>query len=193
MVFCEDVRTSGVPIQVLQISSTILYCDRKFFEIDKTYCDTFDLDSVRMVNPHEDSLYVMFYVEQDEDDFDEYEDGPVSEAVHLRWKPTLTELIDSIQHISQQGCTAFELVMSPYLCVAKEAVLPKGTVHHLICNETDDKKNHTELKKRKEPAEEDNIQQTERLARVLEAAMVNAVELMDLMTSSSSKRRVLIQ
>jgi hypothetical protein len=106
-------------VQVLWMSPTLLYCNRKFYEIDPEIRKLFHEKVIRKVNPQEDGLYTMYYVVlvtccgmMRE----EVEDGPVVETLHDLWMPTLRGMMVFIEDISVRHPTAFECGQAAFGC-----------------------------------------------------------------------------
>lgn len=200
-------------VEVLRVSCGLLYCQQKFYVIDPTM-PKFDEKRICQVNPQEDGLYTMHYVTLVTSRVmsEYFEDGPVAETWHDRWRPTLRELMTFLQvdmhpWLFRQRAV-FDGLLRPHLSVAKvllllgagsaaeaavgdggEANPTKKRQKKLVAMETKKAKRESKepLDAQKEvvPTTTTGKQaaadtpQMARMALVLESAVVNAIELIE--------------
>jgi hypothetical protein len=76
-ILCTNaLNENGPKISLTQISPLILKCKGKLYSIEKEYQSIFHLQNCITVNPQDDGLYTMFYIE----------DGTCDETWHDRLK-----------------------------------------------------------------------------------------------------------
>ena len=116
-------------VEVLRVSCGLLYCQQKFYVIDPTM-PKFDEKRICQVNPQEDGLYTMHYVTLVTSRVmsEYFEDGPVAETWHDRWRPTLRELMTFLQADMMHPWlfrqrAVFDGLLRPHLSVAKVLLL----------------------------------------------------------------------
>ena len=194
MVFCKLInertvkdRSSVQLVEVRRVSSTLLYCEQKFYQIDPEL-KRLDERQICQVNPQEDGLYTMYYdvvLLAKGPDLD-LKDGPVGETWHDRWRPTLRELVallleDMYPCLMLKHREVFDGLLRAHLHVAKlllkkeEGASASSPLQLQLPPPKEQEEEATgvmEQQKKETP-------QMARMAKVLEAAVVNALELID--------------
>ena len=184
MVLCEDVRDNKKQVDVKLITSNVFCCEHKFYTIDPDFVadskSLFDVTALRMANPHEDSLYTMFYVEQEDEDYDEYEDGPVSEAVHPRWRPTLQEMVDFIENgeWSSEDRACIKGILGLHWDYVCRVVLPSVQRMLMAPGVLIESDTQVPIEVRAAAVNSDFVSGLETKTRLFEAACHNALELL---------------
>jgi hypothetical protein len=169
------------------VSSTLLYCEQKFYLIDPEL-KRLDERQICQVNPQEDGLYTMYYdvvlLAKEGPDLD-LRDGPVGETWHDRWRPTLRELVallledmypcfTMLKHREAfDGLLRAHLHMAQLLLKKEEGASASSPLQLQLPPPKEEATGVMEQQKKKETP------QMARMAKVLEAAVVNALELID--------------
>jgi hypothetical protein len=174
-------------VEVRRVSSMLLYCEQKFYLIDPEL-KRLDERQICQVNPQEDGLYTMYYdvvlLAKEGPDLD-LRDGPVGETWHDRWRPTLRELVallledmypcfTMLKHREAfDGLLRAHLHMAQLLLKKEEGASASSPLQLQLPPPKEEATGVMEQQKKKETP------QMARMAKVLEAAVVNALELID--------------
>ena len=153
----------GPMVQLTEPYPHILRYENKLYAVDEECKAHFHVDAVCMINvcEKEEGLYTMFYVR---------EDGTVAETWHDRWKPDLQTIIDMVQknhkEVLQKQIGDHDeaiSILTPVLHVSQKMVLELGAAGCASVQEATVGNSRMQRK-----------------AKLLETALLSALELMDM-------------